>query len=73
MRNDFHFKAIRLGEMGFSYDMCMNALNASGGDENVAANELLTGANSAAATPVVAPTQTSSKPSGLFGKVWGRN
>jgi hypothetical protein len=60
--------------MGFPYDVCLNALNASQGDEMVALNTLLDG-NKASGTAQAPPSQTtdSKEPkAGLFGRVWGK-
>lgn len=61
---DLHSRALRLVEMGFPYDQCMQALSANGGNEEAALNSLLSSSASSGATsspPVstTAPTRLS--------------
>ena len=72
--------------MGFSFEACLAALAACGGDENTALNVLLQGdvpaaasagtatgaATGATAAPAAAPVKPA-KPAGFMGKIWGKS
>lgn len=69
---------MRLCEMGFPMAQCAAALTANNGDQEAALNALLSGTvplppPAAAAAPAAgAPApEKPTKPSGLFGKMWG--
>lgn len=73
--HDLHDKALRLAEMGFSYDKCVDMLKVNNGDEVNALNSLLSAGSSggsfAAATGSASSRGSISppkpaKPSGLF-------
>lgn len=66
--------------MGFPMAQCAAALTACNGDQEAALNSLLSGtapapgpppAGAAGATPKAGGPDKPSKPSGLFGKMWG--